>query len=202
MKRFLPLIALLAFFNLTGCSSGNKVPETIVPEKPTETGIAYSNVEDPYRKDVLTAITKDEVFEPGCECGYIDSKGDTVIPIGTYGQCFTEIFRTYAYFYDEKKSSDLVAIDRKGRTIFEAYLYDNGPDYTSEGLFRIKRNGKIGYANENGEIVIQPNYACADGFENGKARVAIDCDLVKDGEHTTSKSESWIHIDKTGKTVK
>ena len=50
----------------------------------------------------------------------------------------------------------VVAIDRNERILFEAYLFDNGPDYTSEGLFRIIHDGKIGFANENGEVVIAP----------------------------------------------
>ena len=51
------------------------------------------------------------------------------------------------------------------------YLYDNGPDYLSEGLMRIQdSSGKIGYADEKGEIVISPQFAFGYPFKNGHAR--------------------------------
>lgn len=55
--------------------------------------------------------------------------------------------------------------------------FDNGSDYLSKGLYRIILNSKIGYANEQGKIVITPS------FENRKAKVSYPCDIVDDGEH-------------------
>ena len=74
-------------------------------------------------------------------------------------------------------------------------MFDNGPDYLEDGLFRIIQNGKIGYADKNGVIVIEPKFECADQFENGIARVALDCTLVKDEsdpEHSRMESDSWF----------
>ena len=42
-----------------------------------------------------------------------------------------------------------VIMDSKKKVLYEIFPYDNGPDYPSEGLFRIVQNGKIGYAHEN-----------------------------------------------------
>lgn len=54
------------------------------------------------------------------------------------------------------------------------YLYDNGPDYLSEGLMRIQdSSGKIGYADEKGEIVISPQFAFGYPFKNGHAKVTL-----------------------------
>ena len=81
---------------------------------------------------------------------------------------------------------------------FEIFKYDNGPDYFSEGLIRIIKDGKIGYANELGKIVIDPQYDCAWPFANGKASVSNNCSIEMEGEHKIWISENWINIDKKG----
>lgn len=55
---------------------------------------------------------------------------------------------------------------------YEAFQYDNGDDYVSEGLYRIvDRKGRIGYADETGKTVIRPRFAFGYPFEGGKAKV-------------------------------
>ena len=84
-------------------------------------------------------------------------------------------------------------------------MFDNGPDWIVDGLFRISRNGKIGYADKNGVIVIEPKFECAEQFENGVARVALNCKLVKDKSDPAPSalaSDSWLFIDKKGNKVK
>lgn len=135
-------------------------------------------------------------------CGYKNKKGDTIIPFGKYMQCFTDTFIHFAIVYDKNNTdSKMVAINRKDEIIFDAYYYDNGPDYISDGLFRIKRNGKIGYANEKGEIVIDAVYACANPFEDNKAKVALTCTLTKEGEYTRQESDAWFYIDRKGNKI-
>ncbi len=95
----------------------------------------------------------------------------------------------------------LLAIGKDGKELFEVYWYDNGPDYISDGLFRIVENEKVGYANEAGEVIIKPQYACASPFENGQAKVTYNCDLIEEGEHSRMESDSWFTIDKEGKRV-
>ncbi|HSQ86485.1 MAG TPA: WG repeat-containing protein, partial [Desulfobacterales bacterium] len=75
-------------------------------------------------------------------------------------------------------------------------------DYIKSGLFRIIRNGKIGYANPEGKIVIEPRFDCAFPFEGDFARVSDECVTIDDGEHTSWQSESWYLITKNGKPVK
>ena len=127
--------------------------------------------------------------------GYIDLKGDTTIPIGKY-QFYTDTFRTFAIAY--KNECCFVGIDRKENILFEIYPFDNGPDYPKEGLFRIIENGKIGYAGLNGKIVIRPQFDCALPFNNGRAKVSVDCKTEKNGEHSHWVSEKWYYIDKKG----
>lgn len=134
------------------------------------------------------------------EYGYKTLTGDTIVPLGKYTICFTDTFRSYAIV--SKPSYGFVAIDRQENVLYKVFPYDNGPDYTSDGLFRILENNKIGFADSTtGKIVIEPNFDCAFPFENGVAKVSIDCKTQSDGEHNTWLSDNWYYIDKTGKKV-
>lgn len=151
--------------------------------------------------DTLYSFSSDE-NAPEMSCGYKNSQGDTIIPFGKYMQCFTDTFLNFAIVYDKNNTdSKMIAINQKDEIIFDVYYYDNGPDYISDGLFRIKRNGKIGYANEKGEIVIEPIYACANPFEDNKAKVALTCTLSKEGEYTRQDSDAWFYIDRKGNRI-
>lgn len=134
------------------------------------------------------------------ECGFKNKNGDIVIPLGKYSRCFTDTFKTYAIVV--KPHSGFLAIDRQENVLYEVFSYDNGPDYTSDGLFRIIVNHKIGFADSTtGKIVIKPQFDCAWPFENGVAEVSIDCKTQSEGEHSIWLSDHWYYIDKTGKIV-
>ncbi len=85
---------------------------------------------------------------------------------------------------------------------YAVYQYDNGDDYFSEGLQRIvDKDGKIGFRDSIGKIVISPRYAFAFPFKDGYAKVtdtghmeAVD----NTGEYHRWVSDSWYYIDKTG----
>ena len=68
--------------------------------------------------------------------GYKNSNGDIVIPQGKYERCFTDTFKTYAIVV--KPNGGFIAIDRQEKVLYGIFSFDNGPDYTSEGLFRIQ----------------------------------------------------------------
>lgn len=88
------------------------------------------------------------------------------------------------------------------REKYAVYQYDNGDDYFSEGLQRIvDKDGKIGFRDSIGKIVIPPRYAFAFPFKEGYAKVtdtghreAVD----KRGEYHQWISDSWYYIDKAG----
>lgn len=85
---------------------------------------------------------------------------------------------------------------------YAVYQYDNGDDYFSEGLQRIvDKDGKIGFRDSIGKIVIPPRYAFAFPFNEGYAKVtdsghseAVD----KRGEYHQWISDTWYYIDKAG----
>jgi hypothetical protein len=131
--------------------------------------------------------------------GFKDRRGKLVIPYGRYNMIFTDTFRNYAVVIG--RGTKMFAIDRKGNRLFDVFQFDNGPDEPSEGLFRIVNNGRIGFANTQGKLVIAPDFQCAYPFENGTAKVSRKCTTKKDGEHSTWQSNDWYYIDKTGKKV-
>lgn len=75
-----------------------------------------------------------------------------------------------------------------------------GFSYFSEGLIAVKKDGKWGFMDESGAMVIQPAYDMVNDFWGGLAAVANGEWLTDPygGSHFTGK---WGFIDKTGKTV-
>jgi WG containing repeat len=134
------------------------------------------------------------------ECGYKNLKGEIIVPLGKYSMCFTDTFRTYAIVAYPQKG--FVAIDRQENIMYQVFPFDNGPDYPSDGVFRILVENKIGYADSStGKIAISPQFEYAWPFEHSIAKVSIDCKKRSYGEHSTWSSKSWYYIDKTGRKV-
>ena len=101
--------------------------------------------------------------------GYVDSSGKVVIPAVKYPYIFTAEFDKIAFVL-LKDRKGVYAIDRNEKILFQVCSYEIGPDIVSNGLFRIIENGKIGFANMNGEIVIKPRFQFVYPFqENGFA---------------------------------
>ena len=89
---------------------------------------------------------------------------------------------------------------------YTVFQYDNGCDYVSEGLYRIvDRRGRIGYADEQGRIVIEPRFAFGYPFENGKAKVTDSGQRREvsgsDGEYWQWVSDEWYYVDRTGTRI-
>ncbi len=83
----------------------------------------------------------------------------------------------------------------------EYFMVDNAPDELSDGMRRVVLNKKIGYMGKNYLVVIPPQFECAYPFENGKAKVALNCTQKVQEEHTEWTSDSWFYIDKQGKKI-
>lgn len=148
-------------------------------------------------ENYLVKFQKSGFDENSLACGYINSKGDIVIPIGKYAHCYTDTIRNFGMVV-EKETGKILGINQNAVELFEVFKFDNGPDYESSGLFRIIKDGKIGYANPMGEIVITPTYSCAYPFEGNFARVAENCEIEISGEHKIWKSEKWYEITRSG----
>lgn len=135
-------------------------------------------------------------------CGYVDQQGNIRIEIGKYYPCYTDTMFYYAFVY--KEGSGLVAIDKEEKVLFNVWVVDNGPDYPSEGLFRIVKDGKIGFANLKGEIVIPPRFEAVYPFQDGVAAYCVGCTTGNDkftSEYTVWSGGLWGFINKEGDVV-
>ena len=106
---------------------------------------------------------------------------------------FRDTLLTVPHVYDS--TGKLFAIDKHGKPLFEIYIYDNGADYVEEGLFRMKKNNKVGFADTNNTIIIAPEYDFASPFKNGKSVVCNGCKKDDDFAYSGGK---WGVIDKKG----
>ncbi len=128
---------------------------------------------------------------------YYDKTGKKIL--GDYFWVYEDTLKTYGIVAD----SGYVLINRNGEKMYSIYSYDNGPDSTSEGVYRIIKDGKIGYADSlTSKIIIEPQYDCAYPFENGKAKVSKDCKISIENEHIIWESKKWFFIDKKGRKIK
>lgn len=161
---------------------------------------------DTVSKSTLIATTDEEFLQYGSRVAYVNIKGDTVIPFGKYAYFGTDSLEYYANVLEHPNDSIWgrpVAIDRNQNVLFDLVMFDNGPDYFNEGLTRVLQNGKMGYANKFGQVVIPCIYHYAKWFENGKAEVTFDAREYLDlEEHTRVESDEWFQIDRQGERIK
>ena len=157
-------------------------------------------------KEILSAITNEEYLQYGSSVAYINEKGDTIIPFGKYAYYGTDTFVHFANVMVHPNDSTYgrqVGINRHQKILFDLVMFDNGPEPFKEGLIRILRNGKMGYANEYGKIVIPCIYDYAKWFHDGEAEVTFDAVEFRDmDEHLRVESDEWFLIDMNGKKIK
>jgi len=131
--------------------------------------------------------------------GFKNLKGDVVIP-ARYIMSFTDTFnKKIALVADRAKG--LMAIDKKGNYVLTPFNFDNGPDYFEEGLFRFEENGKLGFADSNGNKIIPAQFECVSIFRNNRAAFCEGCKKEMEGEYEFWRGGKWGFIDKTGKKV-
>ena len=151
---------------------------------------------------ILIATFENGDIALGTPCAFVNLKGDTIIPRDRYSHCWTDTLKNFAIVFDEVNTdARVVAIDRNENILFEVVLFDNWPDELSEGVFRIRRNELVGYANEYGVVVIPCQYKCALRFNEGMAKVAFECIEYDGDEHRSPESDEWFYIDKFGNRV-
>jgi len=76
--------------------------------------------------------------------------------------------------------------------------FDNGSDYFVENMARYTDNGKIGFIDEYGKIVIKADYDFAFPFQNSYAIVCNGCTPIPDDEYFVLTGGTWGCIDKNG----
>jgi hypothetical protein len=134
-------------------------------------------------------------FEEDGWWGYKDDKGKIMIrPQFTAAHDFTGEIGAVA------TKDDWRYIDRNGRILnIQPFIYDNGPDYFQEGLARFRENGKVGFLNEVGKVVIQAQFDFATPFSEGYAAFCSGCQKIEVDEHFLFEGGKWGFIDHHGK---
>lgn len=88
-------------------------------------------------------------------------------------------------------------------SLYVPYRYDNGNDPVQEGVYRIvDEKGRIGYADEHGNTLIEPRFAFGFPFENGKAKVTDtgeQKEVPGSGMGNTTIGKAMIGITSTGR---
>lgn len=103
---------------------------------------------------------------------------------------------------NQEKNAWGYVYDRKGNFLYQPFMYDNGPDYFVEGLRRFVKNGKIGFADRNGKVIIEPKHDFVDYFNYGYASFCDGCDWEKtDDEHKSIVGGKWGMMNARGETV-
>ena len=107
----------------------------------------------------------------------------------------------YGYFaiFGKKGSSGWTAIDANENELFKVYNTSFGepsPDYLIENKIRIvDGTDKIGFANNKGEIIINPQFEIVTSFHNGKAIIGQTCKKVPWDAHAKETDCHHYSID-------
>jgi hypothetical protein len=128
---------------------------------------AYSIIIGEYKEGRVRAV---ETNEHGQYLhGYLNKRGKEVIPI---------TYETASDFVQGKavvktKESSFQLIDLTGK-VLHSYPYAYVGNY-SQGLLAFKRgnDGKLGYIDEQGKVVIEPKFSNAESFIDGRAIVSL-----------------------------
>lgn len=135
---------------------------------------------------------------------YVNQDGRIVVPYNRYLLCYTDTIRTIGFVF--KPNVGCVAINKKGKELFNVFMANNGNDYPKDGLFRIldKSGTKMGIANMKGQVFVKPKYDAIFPYYEGLAAVAVGCKTVRpqdDPEHEYVVGGKWGFINKQGKEV-
>ncbi len=141
-----------------------------------------------------------------CGWGFKDQQGQVVIP-PQYCAVFQDAFvDRVACVVDARQKTPqgknrLIAIDKCNNFVLEPFTYDNGPDYVREGVFRFWKDGKLGFADKDGNAVIPPQFDFAGPFDQGMTGFCMGCKPQTFDEYVEWRGGKWGFIDIKGKVV-
>ena len=134
--------------------------------------------------------------------GYRDPAGEVLIP-PTFAMASPFVDDVAAVVADDR----WVFIDRGGKILANAFVFDNGADEFVEGRARIteeKVKGEpksYGFIATSGEIVVAPTWSWVLPYSDGRAAVCRGCTREQVGEHFTMVDGVWGYVDHEGKVV-
>lgn len=113
----------------------------------------------------------------------LNQRGDTVLNLSPkkYFVCFSDTIEKFLVVAPRNRKG-WWAIDLKENYLFEVYNTNIGepsPDKLIEGKIRIvDSTGRIGFANNKGQIIIKPQFEFITAFSKGKAIIGENCKKI------------------------
>lgn len=98
-------------------------------------------------------------------------------------------------------ASGWAIIDHTGVVLVRPVVVDNGPDEFHESLARFVDNGKVGFFDTHGRIVIPARFDWAAPFHEGRAAFCHVCRTVVEDEHATVVGGRWGYLDRMGRVA-
>ena len=89
-------------------------------------------------------------------------------------------------------------IDTKGKKIIEPVMVEGQPDPFNDDLARFQADGKFGYFDKSGMIVIEAKFDKADPFSEGMAAVCTGGHYVTEEGKTRYVGGKWGYVDVNG----
>lgn len=147
----------------------------------------------------VTPLQKEKLypFEQGDLWGYKNAAGAVVIAPKylSAGEFSDTGIATVA------DGSGWAIINQKGGILLRPYVFENGADYFVEGLARFVKNGKFGFFDESGKVVIPPRFDFVEPFHEGLAAFCAGCVQEPQGENRVLRGGKWGYLNRNGKVV-
>ena len=114
-------------------------------------------------------------------------------------------FDSYGLTVVRSATNGWMYVARTGKVVISGVpTMDNWADTFHDGLVRVVRNRKYGFANRAGELLILPAYDGAMNFENGTAKVCNGCMnkcIEQACEYHAFSGGEWFEINIKGTVV-
>lgn len=158
------------------------------------TGYVRTAKIEPYKRPEILA------YEDGGKYGYRNLAGEVVIE-PRYIHALNFLETGIGAVVDDK---GWAYIDISGKVVLRPVTVDNGPDYFKEGLARFFEDGKMGFFDRTGRIVVPARFEWIAPFSDGRARFCEGCAKKPEdehGEHFRMTGKRWGYIDRTGRVI-
>lgn len=129
----------------------------------------------------------------------VDEKGNIIKELdrNKYIACFNTDQLGYFAIFAMKNESGWIAINKAEDKLFKVYNTSFGepsPDELVDKKIRIvDEHGRIGFANEKGQIVITPQFEMVSEYYKGKAIIGESCEKIPWEKHQEEHSGGCHH---------
>ncbi len=198
MKTAIPTVSLLL---VIAANSAGQGAVTQSPKQPTGHGTSIPESPANARKAGPTGAPCLFDFERGevPNCVYENATGELFIAPQLVKELPFDAEGLAAVLSPKK---GWMYVSRTGRVVISGVPWmENGADSFHDGLVRVVKNEKYGFANRKGQLLILPIYDGALTFQNGHATVCKGCKSIcveSECEHHFFKGGEWFQIDTKG----